>query len=85
MQILIDSLGNVRCIYGEAIDLRAIGPLQIQRGSHVEPDASGAWWADLSPVMGPKLGPFANRSAALAAEVNWLEECWLTPVTRSAD
>lgn len=77
MQILIDSKGNSRCVYGEAIDLRALGILQIERGSHVEPDEWGAWWADLDPVRGPKLGPFASRSAALLAEVNWLETHWL--------
>jgi hypothetical protein len=79
MQLLIDSVGGVRCIYGEAIELRSLGELSIARGSHVEPDALGKWWADLSPVAGPKLGPFANRSLALAAEVAWLERHWLKP------
>lgn len=79
MQVLIDPHGNGRCIYGEAIDLRAIGDVLIQRGSHVEPDVSGVWWADLSPVGGPKLGPFSTRSLALQAEVKWLEAFWLTP------
>jgi hypothetical protein len=79
MQILINSQGNGRCIYGEAIDLRAMGEVHVQRGSHVEPDESGAWWADLSPVDGPKLGPFSTRSVALEAEVKWLEAFWLTP------
>ena len=79
MQLLIDSVGDVKCIYGEAIQLSQVGTLHIARGSHVEPDASGGWWADLSPVSGPKLGPFESRSAALKAEVNWLEEHWLRP------
>ena len=39
-----------------------------RRASHVEPDADGRWWADLSPVAGPRLGPFEVRSAALDAE-----------------
>lgn len=78
MQLLIDSQGNSRCVYGEAIDLRALGAVSIERGSHVEPDESGAWWADLAPVQGPMLGPFLSRSAALEAEVNWLHEHWLT-------
>ena len=43
------------------------------RHSHVEPDESGRWIADLSPVSGPALGPFPTRSAALAAEAAWLE------------
>jgi hypothetical protein len=78
MQILIDTQGNSRCVYGEAIDLRALGILRVERGSHVEPDESGAWWADLSPVQGPRLGPFSSRSEALIAEVHWLETHWLT-------
>ncbi len=37
----------------------------------------GRWHADLSPVGGPVLGPFGQRSAALAAETSWLDEHWL--------
>ena len=47
--------------------------LEIRRASHVEPDDDGRWFADLSPVEGPKLGPFALRSQALDAERVWLE------------
>ena len=79
MQLLIDSVGEVKCIYGEAIELGALGAIKIARGSHVEPDGSGCWWADLSPVSGPKLGPFQHRSEALSAEVAWLEKYWLAP------
>jgi hypothetical protein len=32
---------------------------------------------DLSPVSGPTLGPFQNRSEALAAERSWLLTNWL--------
>jgi hypothetical protein len=32
------------------------------------------WSANLSPVRGPKLGPFPRRSQALAAERQWLEQ-----------
>ena len=63
----------------EELDLAALGSLTIQRASHVEPDATGLWWADLTPVQGPCLGPFARRSEALIAEVQWLEAHWLTP------
>ena len=59
--------------YAEAIDLGALGGVTIRRASHVEPDQEGRWWADLGPVGGPRLGPFGVRSAALAAEVQWLE------------
>jgi len=43
----------------------------------VEPDQQGRWWADLSPIRGPSLGPFTQRSEALAAEHAWLETNWL--------
>ena len=79
MQLVIEPVGSVRCLYGEEIDLTALGPLAIRRGSHVEPTADGQWLCDLSPVAGPVLGPFGCRSAALAAEVTWLEANWLAP------
>jgi hypothetical protein len=78
MELIIAVGGVVRCVYGETLCLQALGPMQIQRASHVEPDCAGRWWADLSPVAGPLLGPFAHRSAALVAEATWLSENWLT-------
>ena len=78
MDIVIAADGTARCVYGEAIDLAALGgAVEVRRASHVEPDAAGAWWADLSPVGGPRLGPHSRRSEALAAEVAWLTENWL--------
>ena len=77
MQLVINSNGVVRCIYDETIPLPSLGQLAISRGSHVEPTSQGTWQADLSPVCGPILGPFANRSQALAAEHEWLESHWL--------
>ena len=81
MELLIEPTGQMRCIYGEEIDLAQLGMLTIRRGSCVEPDQQGRWLCDLSPVSGPTLGPFGSRSAALAAEVAWLAEHWLTPAT----
>ena len=78
MQLVIGPGGQVRCLYGEAIDLTTLGTAAIQRASYVEPDAHGHWWADLVPVQGPVLGPFALRSEALQAEQRWLESNWLT-------
>lgn len=72
MEIIITPGGEVRCIYAETVDLSGLGELSIRRASRVEPDVAGQWWADLSPVSGPKLGPFKARSQALAAEVEWL-------------
>jgi hypothetical protein len=77
MQLVIHPDGAVSCLYDEAIDLTALGSLQIERGSHVEPDELGRWFADLAPVSGPKLGPFDRRSDALEAERVWLEANWL--------
>ena len=77
MQIIITPGGAVRAIYSEAIDLAALGRPTISRASHVEPDQHGRWWADMSPVSGPTLGPFPNRTEALAAEHSWLETNWL--------
>jgi len=81
MELLIEANGNIRCVYGETIPLDQLGLLEIRRGSHVEPNTSGQWMADLSPVNGPVLGPFETRSAALAAEIEWLGRHWLTPPT----
>lgn len=75
--MIIASTGDVRCIYDEMLELASLGSLDIQRGSHVEPDSHGQWFADLSPVAGPRLGPFSKRSDALAAETEWLEHYWL--------
>jgi hypothetical protein len=80
LEILILADGDVRMIYNESIDLRCLGQPQIRRGSHVEPTSDGRWTADLSPVGGPQLGPFDHRSAAIAAEIAWLAEHWLSRV-----
>jgi hypothetical protein len=78
MQLIITPAGTLRCLYDEALDLHRLGRLTISRGSQVEPDPQGQWHADLSPVGGPVLGPFPQRSEALAAERAWLEANWLT-------
>ena len=77
MDLVVDPTGGVRAIYSEELDLAAFGPVLIARASHVEPDGAGRWTADLGPVGGPVLGPFAARSAALEAEQAWLAAHWL--------
>ena len=72
MELIVDAGGDVRCIYGEELDLREIGRLQITRASHVEPDAEGYWFADMGPSGGPVLGPYGSKSDALEAEREWL-------------
>jgi hypothetical protein len=77
VELIVRSGGSVACIYDEAIELAALGSLSIRRASYVEPDGSGLWFADLSRVGGPRLGPFGRRSDALAAELAWLKANWL--------
>ncbi len=71
-EIVIGPNGDAQSIYDEAFDLSCLGEVQIQRASFVEPNERGRWFADLSPVHGPMLGPFDKRSLALEAEVTWL-------------
>lgn len=74
MNIYFRPDGSAQCLYGENIKLDTLGALNIKRASHVEPDPQtpGTWYADLSPVGGPKFSGFLSRADALAAEDNWL-------------
>lgn len=74
MKITIDPAGTMRFVYSDdLIPLLQDGIARIDRASHVEPHKR-TWTADLAPVGGPILGPFATRQEALAAEVAWLNE-----------
>lgn len=77
MQLVLTPVGEVRYLYDESLDLNALGSINIRRGSHVEPDFTGQWFADMLPVGGPCLGPFPRRSDALSAEIAWLRDHWL--------
>lgn len=79
MEIIIQTDGNARCVYGESIPICELGKAGIKRASHVEPNRDGNWTADLGPVGGPVLGPFSERSLALEAETSWLRDNWLSP------
>ncbi len=70
MNVLIEPDGTTTTLYDERLDLQALGALTLTRASHVDSDSEGHWWAHL--IEGPTLGPFPTRSAALAAEVDWL-------------
>jgi hypothetical protein len=82
MQLVIDAQGTVHTLYDESLDLRSLGPAVIRRASHVEPDAEGQWWAEI--LGGPRLGPFERRSAAIEAELAWLEAHGMRPPQLSA-
>jgi hypothetical protein len=77
MDLIVSPDGTIRAVYAEAIDLGVLGHVVISRASHVEPNGSGRWLADLTPVAGPVLGPFDLRSEALEAEQDWLVTNWL--------
>lgn len=71
MQIRVQG-NEIRFIYNDAlIPLISQGSATTRRASHVEPDGN-LWIADMSPVGGPKLGPFSTRADALKEEVDWL-------------
>ncbi len=72
MQIVIKPTGVLIGIYSDVFDYGVFGRPQIRRASHVEPDTTGRWSADLSPVNGPKLGPFEKRAEAIDAELEFL-------------
>jgi hypothetical protein len=79
MDLIVRPDGEVTTLYTELLDLAALGALNISRASHVEPDDSGQWFAQI--IDGPRLGPFPKRSEALAAEVAWLTEHRLQSTT----
>lgn len=73
MELIVKPNGSVQGVYSDEFDYRTLGEPRIRRASHVEPDESGRWIADLAPVQGPKLGPFEKRSEALDAEKKFLD------------
>lgn len=81
--LAVDRQGVCQAIYDDGLApiLAALGRAVILRASHVEPVTEDGWtigWqADLSPVGGPVLGPFAVRQEALDAERAWLTQAWL--------
>jgi hypothetical protein len=79
MELFVAADGQIQVLYGEEIPLAEFGGLSICRASHVEPDHSGAWLANMAPVGGPALGPFPRRSQALDAERQWLLNHFLYP------
>ena len=81
MWLIVDPQGTVWALYEEYLDWPELGSLAIRRASYVEPRGA-VWYADLSPIGGPVLGPFARRSQALAAELEYLQEALQDPKLR---
>ena len=77
MQLVVNQVGEAKCVYAESLPVHSLGSVSISRASHVEPDLDGYWTADLTPMNGPILGPFSDRSLALQAETIWLHDNWL--------
>lgn len=66
--------GVTTAIYNDDLaGLFAAGKASVSRASFVEPAATGGWTADMAPVNGPVLGPFALREEALQAEAVYLD------------
>lgn len=71
MKIIVKN-NTIKFVYDDNLTgLMNHGKSETKRASHVEP-CDGGWEVDLSPVNGPKFGPFNKRNDALKAEVDWL-------------
>lgn len=81
MELVISPSGKITTIYSEVLNLAALGAQRIERASHVEPDASGRWFAQI--IDGPVFGPFERRSEAIAAELAWLTVALRQPTTHA--
>ena len=64
----IEPDGTVVTVYTDTIDLRVVGHIEAVRASVVEWDESGQAWAARILATGERLGPFATRAEAVAAE-----------------
>lgn len=74
--IVVEATGRLRFIWDDTLaGIAELGETEVRRASHVEPTGGNRWtgWnADLAPVGGPSLGPFATHGAAIRAEREWL-------------
>lgn len=68
MTIDFDCAGTGHCLYDEAIDLQAIGPLTMRRASRVEFDTDTQQWQVLPPNGGTHMFSHPSRSQCLAWE-----------------
>jgi hypothetical protein len=64
--------GKVICVYTDAINLHALGVLDVHRASSVEFDSTSQRWTAVL-TDGTLVGSFSSRQAAIKAEVEMLE------------
>ena len=77
VKFIIQPNGDIEFIYKDELrPLMKLGRTEIRRASSVEP-MGNKWLVDLSPIGGPKLGPFSKREEALRKEVKWIEKNYL--------
>ncbi len=76
----IEPDGTVVTVYTDTVDLRVVGHIHAVRASVVEWDESGQAWTARLLATGERLGPFATRAEAVAAEravlATRLETAW---------
>ncbi len=76
--IVVGSDGTVRFTWDDRLrPFASLGKATAMRASHVEPEMVGGsilWTADMEPVGGPVLGPYADRERALQVERDWLRQ-----------
>ena len=58
--LTFDAEGAGHCLYGELFDLRALGPIECRRASHIEFEPTTQRWHVLSPDRATTL--FSHRS-----------------------
>jgi hypothetical protein len=64
----IEPDGTVVTVYTDTVDLRAVGHIHAVRASVVEWDEPCQAWTARILATGERLGPFATRTEAVAAE-----------------
>lgn len=69
--LFVNTDGSVAGLYSEAIDLRELGRLDVQRAALVEFDNARQQWVVTSPD-GYELGAFKTKSSALLFEEDFV-------------
>jgi hypothetical protein len=73
VRLLVKTSGDVRCLHTDAIDLRKLGRLEVERASNVEFNDKAQSWEVSLPDGTLLQGGFARRDEALAWEREYFE------------